>query len=1049
MSYKSRAVFSRLFALLAVLLGLVVASQLTSRPAMAQELGEGVTNGTCQALDLVLIIDQSDSMSPRNNGTGSDPENLRIESAHEVIHQLGDNRLYSCPEVIHRIGVVSFGDGPQPNDGVEIDLPFTEIKPAPNEPLSNWQKERRELIRQVRAKKLGSTDFATAFVAAKEMFNQLDSLGTTPRKRAVILIVDGGPCVRELGCVVPDSTFVVNDYMEQVKNILEADYPFNEEEQYYLSIVAMPSGIEYLSLYLSRFDQTLGQFWHAMATARGGSLLILSPNRRDIPSTFFDILNDLIGGGDVQLLDCASRYIEPYSERVIFTVFKEEPELTVAIEHQLNDGSIVTLQDGSIVPLEDGTANQADLIQISEYSASNHIEHYVIYRPDPGLWRVTSDNCNQLQIYRETIIPQIVLASPREALDLYEVEPFYDPNLPAYLTYQLRERSTNDLFDQNPQYPLDIKVTLISPTEQTSTQTLSLTEEATYQSNEPLPVGELGTYQILLTGQTRRADPSSNVPLQIDSEAAASYKVRTDIIPFDFEVLNPPPNGVIPLNEPGSDEILPVEVTLRLIDEGEQILVPGRIFSKESTDWFEVTLRDEQEAIASILLRADPTDPNLLTAKFEDVRAEGAYTLQVNMIGTFRPDRFLAIREEGQVSFTRTRTEYFDLQIIEPQEAAEQSLNEVGDGESRLIPFTVKVNLVDIEGTLLNPADVFLDTTNPALKASLYGPDNTAIATTELQSDTNPEEASHFSAQFPGQEMAGDYRIEVELADTPTQLRYYPFMTTQDVQFSRVRTEPFDFQILQPSPNAVLPIHQSGTGCVVGQQAYPSFVLQLTDQAGQPLSNLQSILKSDSPLIANLTAPDGQVQEVELQITEGANGPELIGVADKISNLRGDYRFEMVFGGKNVNPRFAPLEPQREITISRRDNLLTNPTLCRGAAGLTAITILALLTYAAWLMVGGPVGTLMIVNPDDHEEILAGPWQLRPNPRFQTKRSEQLEELGILELRLARVKPASPEGTRAIKVAATDAKGYRTLPVFLEPGETPKKLMRDRAVKYE
>lgn len=1028
--FKALVIFSLLF--------FVVLIQLSIHPVSAQESTQ--TDGECNGLDIVLLIDQSGSMY------WNDPDGFRIEAARQVIHQLGDNALYLCPKTIHRIGVISFG-----NDS-EIDLPFTKIDPDLDH-LETWQTRRKQLKSEITSKNLEETDFSEAFAIAKQMFDGLGPLETMPRKRAIILLADGAPCVAELGCINGNYTFDDDLYLQALSVQIDRDFPFQSDaEGYYLWVVAMRNqstdndgSTDYLNRYLRTRDQTIREYWDELAQNRGGQLIRLSRNRNEIPTTFSQITTLLGDHASLKPLVCGIHYIEPYTEQVTIVFFKNDPNIAAKIEHILNDGSRAVL--------ENGQSTQPNIVQIAEHSQEGPTERYVIHRPPPGAWNIFNDNCQAVAIHKDTIMPKVILVEPTTPLLLYDIDPFYDPNFPHYLVYQMKEKATGQPFPQDVQYPLSIQASITTPTGEIFTQMLSYAGEATYRTTEPLPVGELGTYQIRLIGETLSANPASAESYQVFSDEWGNYHVFSKIQVFDFEILEPAPDSVVPLDQLDSDDILPLEVKLRLIDEDGQPLDPARVFTGDSNSWFEVVLTDKDGASSNMTLTPDTTNLGILIGSFERATEEGSYQLEVIQNNQYEENRYLPRRVKDSISFTRLPAEFFEffkIKIIEPQARQEQSLNEVKEGASRLLPFIVKVQFIDHSEVPLNWDEVFQ---NPSLKAVLYGPRRTRLESISLEPDPAAD-PSYFFGQFAGLNVEGEYRIEIELADMLTQERYYLLDPDKHlrVDFSRVAIEPFDYRILEPSQNITLPIHQPQGGCVAGYQQFPSIAIQVTNPSGRPKDKIELshiLTKSGSVPVAKLIAPDGTVEEIALEFVESPDGPQFVPKPQSMPVLAGEYRLEVLFEEGSINPRFAPLHSSRSVTFYRYDNLFTNPTVCRGMVGLTGTIIIGLLILMGGFFFSPPIGTLALVLAGTSDK-LASPWKLRRYPRSQKIRSKQLEKLGIREIILSKVNPRNLDEAKIIKVKAKDMGGkWFITDKILHPSDDPQPFVDEIDIRYE
>src|ERR1700688_4315041 len=152
---------------LALLAALFVAASGTAQPGPP---GAG--------LDLVLLVDRSASMSGPGRLAPSDPHGLRDLLLGVTLELVA--RSAEANRVSHRLGVVSFGSVPR------IDLPLYEVRPRDLGPVG------RELPAGPSGS-LGHTNFLAAFVAAGKLFRALPA--NPERRRAVVLITDGIPCV--------------------------------------------------------------------------------------------------------------------------------------------------------------------------------------------------------------------------------------------------------------------------------------------------------------------------------------------------------------------------------------------------------------------------------------------------------------------------------------------------------------------------------------------------------------------------------------------------------------------------------------------------------------------------------------------------------------------------------------------------------------------------------------------------------------------------------------------------------------------------------------
>ena len=94
----------------------------------AQKVGkfqEDKEVGDCYSLDVIFLIDQSDSMSGKGSGRPNDPTEQRVYAPRWAIDWLADNALDICPNAVHRIAVISYGG----STGIDLKLEMALLAP--------------------------------------------------------------------------------------------------------------------------------------------------------------------------------------------------------------------------------------------------------------------------------------------------------------------------------------------------------------------------------------------------------------------------------------------------------------------------------------------------------------------------------------------------------------------------------------------------------------------------------------------------------------------------------------------------------------------------------------------------------------------------------------------------------------------------------------------------------------------------------------------------------------------------------------------------------
>ena len=139
-----------------------------------------------------------------------------------AIDSLGDNILYSCPDVKHRIAVIGFWDELQ---GAKDTTVYVNSLVAPTvEKFDAWVKQRDQLKALLAKRKVSDvgTDHLSALKAAAQVLDdwrKQPAPDASVRRQGVVLVTDGGPCVVDLGCADKDDRFDRVAYMNQLVHL--------------------------------------------------------------------------------------------------------------------------------------------------------------------------------------------------------------------------------------------------------------------------------------------------------------------------------------------------------------------------------------------------------------------------------------------------------------------------------------------------------------------------------------------------------------------------------------------------------------------------------------------------------------------------------------------------------------------------------------------------------------------------------------------------------------------------------------------------------------
>ncbi|MCU0485937.1 MAG: VWA domain-containing protein, partial [Anaerolineales bacterium] len=381
----------------------------------AASLGETDEAGACFSLDVVFIIDQSGSMDGSPGVLPNDPTEQRAYGPRWAIDWLTDNALDICPDAIHRVALISFGEN------AYLDLPLSNVDPNNSQEATRIRERLKE---NITPQDLGETNPTAAFKLAKDVLDDAAPIGESPRKRVIIYITDGHPCVRALGCTPPNSTMDFVEYARQMKLQVARDFPFDAtllQQESCLNEAIITYGVDFIppevstqclaeyrsepesfknSTYIwtillkhgEAYSSRLRDQYVEMSESHAGEVVNLTANRGDIPDTFLKIMSRL-AGVKAQRLSCGNFAVNPYLRQMRLVFFKVDADNVVSL-------SYVDAQNNTH-QLENGIGDSGFVI--AEHGQEGANERYVLDTPYPGIWHFDSDDCNGINAYYEPI----------------------------------------------------------------------------------------------------------------------------------------------------------------------------------------------------------------------------------------------------------------------------------------------------------------------------------------------------------------------------------------------------------------------------------------------------------------------------------------------------------------------------------------------------------------------------------------------------------------------------------------------------------------------
>jgi len=669
--------------------------------------------GDCFGLDVVFLVDQSSSMSGGSNGLASDPQEQRKYAVEAAVNQLTDIALDSCPDVVHRVAVVSFGST------VRTDVEFTTIDPE-NLDDSLWIRE--NISSKLMADSMNATDPKLAFEEAEELLTQLPP-STGDRKRAIIFITDGVPYLSDWPIGGNDQwekyLYGMRDYIQEAfpfdPTLLARENCFNALRERYLDLKdapvedvnacidgnALAPGAYQNSTYFyvltfkssTPYPRQMITTLDELAQQRGGALIDLTESKtKDISSKIRDVLSRL-SGVRASLVTCGAFPVNPYIKTAKLNIFKNEPENLVTLSYTDAAGNLHEIQGGVEITGQNGFTLDEPY---KEYGVN---ERYVFNAPYPGLWELSADNCDGLDAYYEAVQFQSGVSQmglPAE-IATYDRPPYYDEAKPVYLTYAMRDTAGNVIPQvDHPFFAVDVDLDVTDPTGNVISYPMKWDAANTqFVSDQPLQIPVPGLYQIDIVGvvKVHEGEPkisggtSLNEVFNSTRELFRHDNLEFTTFPveiFTFEIIEPedgkifrPIHGTILDDWPLPVYALPVRVRVNLpegaaledvlVNQGtpftaELIAVETKVVAGEAT---------RTEVTRSITLQPDPAHPGEYIGEVGDLDIEGSYTWIVQMDKDsfdvhYRPDVYQKIsnftREDGL--FNREIFYYVLLGII-------------------------------------------------------------------------------------------------------------------------------------------------------------------------------------------------------------------------------------------------------------------------------------------------------------------------------------------------------------------------------------------------
>lgn len=658
----------------------------------------------CFALDVIFIIDQSNSMS--YGSLKSDPTEQREKAVEAMTNWLIENALDHCKNSRHQVGVISFGTESR------IDLPLTEIAPKSFDSAVALQKRLEE---KIVADGLGDTLPMEAFVLARKLFDESALRQIGQRKQVIIMLTDGliadGRGNDGKGYVLPtqelanfindnfkfDSTLKLREACIQERVTAHGgdfdNVPYEQVNQCLQEYDVDNSAYlnsTYVYVVLMNFREEgwpaeIRNIYKSVADSHMGEMMDFHEagveNRNAIPDFFRTVLASMVGvpSGRVQ---CGPVAVNPYLEKATFVFYKFSEDTKVNLRY--------TDADGKVFEISDNIANDPSGFDVIEYESYGPNERYTINNPYPGIWHIESDRCSSDGVsafYQEVKINPGGFSLPITFVQQYDLEPYYDVSAPVYLTYEMRDEEGEVIeISPNAFFNIDLVATVTGPTGEVNSYTLAWNrDESRFIAKEPLLVRYIGDYHVSIKGETLYY-PGIKAPITgalattfnktqiLFQHEQLTFSV-TEVKPFIIKQEIPQQNQVMnqiheTILKGWPLKVKPIVTSIRVdwreasLDRsiGELINDPNNAFES----WIEFRDGSTTERIK---LRTDPDNPQQLTGAFDDIDSTEPMIIHTELVGEtnaeFRPDfRKISVNFSRSDDSIFSRPEFYRILVL-------------------------------------------------------------------------------------------------------------------------------------------------------------------------------------------------------------------------------------------------------------------------------------------------------------------------------------------------------------------------------------------------
>lgn len=662
----------------------VAIGQMQSTVAEAQA---NTVNDKCHPLDLVILLDESESMYLNNDEKGR-----RFDAAGAIIEYLGNHAVFLCREegIQHRVSIVGFGD--RANQAVDgADNPYQEDTKIyldsvtiPELPIINkdmkestqiWDPQRTiitDLIKNMGGDNLGATDHRSAFLAANDILTQWKNEPLESdeiRRQGVLMLTDGGSCVQNRGCYRP----YINDHAAELgpaaRDLMSEleDLTLNTGDKFPFFGFSDPDSVYIATVFLSddldRHSFGTSDQWRTVATGHGGNIYPVT-STTSLVATINDALDPVAGTGR-EPVECGEPvWIKPYEDNVIiFSAYPlvEDPseQVTVLIdnEYAIRGGVIVS---GNL---------SAENISYNPYRGN---ESYVFNSPVPGSYQVyvgDAANCTDaLSVKVDSAPISSTMTKPGDNVVFPTVvnPPHYSNALNSTFELMVDDKNGQPLQEID-EYPLVVEATVKNGDyEQVYELTPVIGENGRYES-PTIETPITGNYSWELKATVRHPNPDED-DIEIFRDNGRFSASPVDLLAFAIDT---PLDGLsVPINRVDGISQIPETLAVAVVvtdADGNDIDVTSIL-----EDWsslFEAHLGDGTNVLETTPLKFDIAS-NLFVGQFsngsiDNLHSSGSHIINVEADwgGKENYDELSYAPALGEASITIEQYEIKPLQL--------------------------------------------------------------------------------------------------------------------------------------------------------------------------------------------------------------------------------------------------------------------------------------------------------------------------------------------------------------------------------------------------